>query len=549
MTTGLIPMANFALVDSAIRSAWRRSATGKHGVVRALASHLFTRSGRTERVRVDASNTLTTAAWCTEAVPYGTRHHIQLGRPAVDGIDQPKAKASHRLQLAFLRQLLRHETAHARFTLTRTDGTQMTMDELRTLITDAGVPWSLWNLFEDARIEARQRTLDSGELFRWGKWWTFTDTDDPTRYLWTIIQHEAALPTRVCRWTGAPMITHPDSGMSCGTASLIHDFWTRALACTDTAALIPLMQEWIRVFGAACDSTLRTYSDQSPVERLGAVGYAAGSGVDTGTAPTPTSYTTFTREHKSYNRMQASVEYFGSHPLSGKPLAEQGRRYHVPEHAANVQAVMQTFRRIAGVRNSTRQQLSQMGGRVHAHHAITGEASAFLTQDAKHGQRKVTLVMDMSGSMNHHFTKHGAAFIEAIHNLRRTGQIEATIILSGGGRYAELPMNVAPDAFSFLSATHGCESIAQTLLANRDQLIKSDSVIIYTDGHLTDGEVDAGHWRALGVDLIGACAFSEDDGYSEQRLREEMEHHFARVIIAPNGYQLATRILDYITRR
>lgn len=561
MTTPTMITPSLAQTDAinfvyrALRSSWRRGP--KAGVIRALRDEVWTATGGHRRTFASATDRVDTACWSLEERGGGvTRHHIQLGEKAPLSIDTP-AKDSRRLILAFLRQLLRHETAHARFTLRRADGTELAFPDVQSAVATAGIPWSLWNLFEDCRIEYLERVRSSGETFNWRKWWQMTDTDDPTRYLWIVCQNEGPVHGRTAQWTGASTTLHPDTGKRWDTRDLITHFWSRACRAADVLALIPLMQEWMRVFGATVDVTLPTFRDAPPsVSGSGtpAGGPATGAGGGTGysdrsaegnsSPAAPTAYGAgYATSEQEYRDMASDLAWFGNQRQKGA-LNRQDPRYMPTDYSQRVQSVVSTFRRLQGIRDSVRQQVSQSGSRLHFRNVICGEPNSFRSTSQRHGKRRVVLVMDMSGSMSDSFQEHGAAFLEAMQTLRRQRQLDCTIILSGGGRNAIVPPNCPADLLSRLAARHGCESIRQTLDTHRDLLIAADTVLIYTDGNLTDGKVNAGHWRSLGVDLVGVCTNEHEQAY----LRTEMEENFSRAILAPNGHQLATQILDYVTR-
>ena len=229
-------------------------------------------------------------------------------------------------------------------------------------------------------------------------------------------------------------------------------------------------------------------------------------------------------------------------PLGGGRRRDQGT-VESGEYGRTMTAVMHTFRRLVSVRDGDRQRVGTSGSRLHFRNAIAGRADAFRATLPRGGKRNVVLIMDMSGSMSLEYASDGAPFLEALHRLRRQGALHALLILSGGGYWAEVPHDLDPALLQYTSACHGSESIDQTLNENRQRLLDADTVLVYTDGRITDGRVKAAKWRALGVDLVGCIA------ETSPRVLADMQGQFSRVICAPDGRTLATNILDYITRR
>jgi hypothetical protein len=108
-----------------------------------------------------------------------------------------------------------------------------------------------------------------------------------------------------------------------------------------------------------------------------------------------------------------------------------------------------------------------------------------------------------------------------------------------------VPLSFPPLLFGRFRCGAGCESVDRTLNANRALVRDASTVLIYTDGALTDGKVDAGEWRSRGVDLIG-CAVAQATRAAD--MSERLEKHFHRGITAPTGEALATAILGYVLR-
>jgi hypothetical protein len=182
------------------------------------------------------------------------------------------------------------------------------------------------------------------------------------------------------------------------------------------------------------------------------------------------------------------------------------------------------------------------GSRVHVRGVMTGDAASFRSQAARSGKRKVVALFDQSGSMSSQWHRHGAAFAAALLTLHRRGVLDVTVILTGGRSHAIVPSSLDPSALGRFPCSMGCESIDATLDAHKAKVQAADTVLIYTDGHLTDGDVDAGRWRSLGVDLVG-CAVGST------AIHDALCGHFSRGITANSGAELATRIVQYIATR
>jgi hypothetical protein len=144
------------------------------------------------------------------------------------------------------------------------------------------------------------------------------------------------------------------------------------------------------------------------------------------------------------------------------------------------------------------------------------------------------------------FARHGAQFLDALLILDRQGVLDCDIYLSGSHRCYKLPKNTTHDTVAELAAHGNVESIDATLKKAHADVVDADTVLIYTDGCLTDGNVKAGDWRSRGVDLIGVMTCVDDH---REHFRSKMEENFHKAIITDDGVTLASAICQYILTR
>ena len=201
--------------------------------------------------------------------------------------------------------------------------------------------------------------------------------------------------------------------------------------------------------------------------------------------------------------------------------------------------------RLLGAVASPRQRLAQSGARVVPLSAVLGEPMAFRTPTATHGKRRIVAIFDQSGSMSSDWRDHGAVFAAALQTLAQRGVVDVDIILTGGHRSAKVPRAFPARLFGRFACSEGCESIDRTLTKWKPNLVAADTVLIYTDGQLTDGDVNAGHWRSQGVDLIG-CTVTPNTDHGAKIVRDALTKYFSRAIMAASGEELATAIVQYI---
>jgi hypothetical protein len=197
--------------------------------------------------------------------------------------------------------------------------------------------------------------------------------------------------------------------------------------------------------------------------------------------------------------------------------------------------------------NAYESRTATSGSRLHVRNAAVYASDSFRTVTPHRGgkERKVVAIFDQSGSMHHAWHLHGVYFAAALQTLAQRRILDATVILTGGHSHCIIPRNFPALLFGRFGCRAGCESIDKTLAATRDLVRSASTVLIYTDGALTDGKVDAGEWRTRGVDLIG-CAVAP--AHKAPDMNTRLATHFHRGIIAESGEALATAILGYVLR-
>lgn len=255
--------------------------------------------------------------------------------------------------------------------------------------------------------------------------------------------------------------------------------------------------------------------------------------------------------------MESGRRAMQSKTLSGQAMAAAMRQANTAEvDMTHVDAVAGIIRRLVGFIDTSRVRTSVMGSRLHMPNIMTGQSDAFRHNVTRKGRRKVVVIMDMSGSMGTSFADHGAAFLGAMVKLDAQNVMDVTCILSGGGRNYKLPKGTTQDTIASLCAHHGCESVMATLNAHRQVVEAADTVLVYTDGQLTDGDINTALWRSRGVDLIGAMAIGgshrangKEVANAYESYHKTMGKHFAKSLVANTGPELATLITQYILMR
>ena len=423
-----------------------------------------------------------------------------------------------------------------------------------------GAPFLALNIVEDIRIDEVARKSHGD--YRWDRYYQPETPDDAklTEPLAWLVYFKLCegkwnrISPRIS-WTGIATVERFVGGKKDGlglrdTVSVLSEFAIAFRDAVNTLALIPILRDLFLTFPSA-------KTDPSKIGGLpsGVVGHGySGGGAATAPVPVGTVEPVGTGEDfvppadlpehltedvlsymggADYAKMSDSQweDMFGGRDLPA--IAEKGRRV-----AARLTGLL-------GARGGIPTRAALDGSRLNISGAMVGDALSFRTSGKRKGERpNVVVVFDQSGSMGPDWMSHGAAFMSAFLRLHQEGRMRVTCILTGGHRHAIVPENFPPQMVGRFFCAEGCESVDKTLDANKARLRAADIVLIYTDGELTDGKVNAAQWRSHGVDLIG-CAVAKEDWKVEAK-RVALTKHFFRALIAEDGEKLATKIVQYI---
>jgi hypothetical protein len=500
-----------------------------------------------EGVKFEAKTVGGTAAWRWETSGARPYHLVILDPDFTATCDRP-SRPSRRTLCEYGAALLRHEKWHGLIT-------DRDLDTLARRAASMGIPFTLLNVVEDMRIEHRARN-DEAKYFLWHHFnrGALCRVDEPVLWLCLFVMEESSARQLVPftrnvhllpDWDGIARVKRVRSGVEGperDTLDVLVEFCEEICTAPDTASLLPILADFLATFPTA---------KRDPKSIPGVPSRIAGTGYTEGRSARTTDATRYDGKVNTVDPSQlspverATLGYF-MHINDVRALNMSDEEYErTAGRLANLSqssAVAQRLATMLGTIDSPRTRTATSGNRVHVRGVMTGDAASFRVSDVRGGKRSVLAIFDQSGSMGADWRRHGAAFASALLQLHQRGTLDVTVALTGGRRHAILPPWFPPALVNRFACGLGCESVDATLTALREHVMRADTVLIYTDGHLTDGDVDAGKYRSLGVDLVG-CAVGGPS------IHEMLTTHFSRGITAESGTQLATRIVQYIATR
>lgn len=460
-----------------------------------------------------------TACWSWDSSR--DRHIIKCGT-SLDKFCNASTRMDDDKMKRFAQNIIRHETEHG----IQSDRT----NKVGETCADVNVPFRLWNLFEDCRIEFNSAIRPDGDgAFRW---LNFHDVADKysvaSQLLWATKTNEAGIKKQpsayVPKWTGAESMLY--QGKEKKTRLIVLDFYRRACACASSMQLIPICQEWIEIFGAevpdgiASDSINEARDPNAPMtdslqEKDGVLG----------------------------------DKFDDNHPQN-KAAGEWSTKRKVMNDR-QISRISRSLNKVINNAKVVKNKLTRNGHKLDATQAMQGSETPFLNRGRANGKRSLTLIIDMSGSMESTWVTHGGKeFTLAFRNLAKRNKIDLEILLTQNERWRAKSYRVKKDDsdewINSLKPDGNGEQVMKCM-KRFDRIIKqSTTSVIFTDSCLCDDDINTQQYRNMGLNTI--AAYIEPTEWKIKRGRARMNEHFARSVIATEANELATRLMREILK-
>ena len=435
---------------------------------------------------------------------------------------------------------VRHEQGHAQFT-------ERDLKAIQKLLAAESLPFGLWNLFEDARMEALYRRKHEIRF----EWLEFERSDfEPKQVnslcalaqamLFALIQsegeftadkleeHAAAVPCTVCRDEKRGV-----DRMAGDVAAAVLEYYAKICAQPDTRGLLPLLRQWVDEFGLP------------PPEEDGGAGRGSGGEGDL-------------EWSMLLQADAATLEAFdqGTKDLNGKEIAGGKKTpdalIDLPEGGTmdlllgtasplderRVGVIVQHLRKL--FQDRVRVTYSDdPAKRLSARHCSTDRPPYRHRTVTGSARRRFELVVDLSGSMRGPPIEEGRVLIGALSTLAREGKIDGHVIFAvGHDKYHwqrfRLPMSL--ENIGKIEPFGGAEGLEYALRENIDVLRGADFVCVYTDGCITDRPIQKDWLRQRGVHTTGLYV-------GDERYLSELLKYFDRALIRADIETLAGAML------
>ncbi len=396
-----------------------------------------------------------------------------------------------------------HEVAHSLWS-------ERDLQKIREGLDSRSIPFELFNLFEDARIEARWRR-DFGQRFGWTKWdppaWEETPLDElsPEAIFCSLIaaEHSRAAVSQLKELADAA------GKLQIQRVGKILQFFRDATRLTSpyTASsldLIPLCARWRREFPRPRSKKKRWapiaghhHGDdfRLAAEAAEAEGRTVLWGESTRTRPpkkagdpsgrknSPDAWEAWDIDAQT-TLVEKGCNRGAFDPRLGNRLG--------PLLARSFPGGMAVVKSIAPGKRLSVRDFARGSDKIYR-----------VRREDDSGTSRVTLVYDCSGSMWKKPHIAGLTLLQILNRLHRQEQIEACVLLTFGTGAVELELPFDPDFLNHLFPRGPFEGIEPCFEKFQDKIRRADVVCVYTDGDICDVPFDRTRWRRQGIETYG----------------------------------------------
>lgn len=434
-----------------------------------------------------------------------------------------------------------HEMGHALFT-------ERNFKVLKKILAQSDIPWSLFNLCEDARIENLYRTRN-GYSFQWTliEKTDFSLTERPEPLLFALIQAEGDIEyvkreLDTFDFMGAASkalfpispeeIEKLRKGQKLTVERIYRYYWPKILDAKNSLGLVPIMLEWLQEFG------------QPPAKpQSGGSGSGAGEGLDdvelsaelaendnafeefseeTSTVDATKSESDNDKKGKGKNKLGCNPDY-EAEAQQGKVLPDSVYAVDTVRAEALAKRMSKVFEDYVRMTSSRVPQR-----RISARHAVIGRPIYRKKTVLGRARKRILLIMDTSGSMYGFHSAEGRILLAALSTLAKKGYVEGHVVFSGVTRQPSWERYSLPLSHSVIERFEGhlgSEGLEYALQGNLDLAQQADLVMVYTDAQICDRPIDKVGLHKRGIFTWGLYAGEDKD------CLEELERYFDRAII------------------
>ena len=418
--------------------------------------------------------------------------------------------ASDKLKYQCLHSYFYHELAHSIWTY-------RDLAAISKLLQHEKIPFILFNLFEDARIEEKMRHYLK-RLFKWKKFEELSLAKNPLEMLFYIIQCE-----------------HSKSDMALirkeEAFHAVFDFYKKTVKCVDSFDVIEVLKEWIEVFPLA----KQEIEDMHYVEYL----FVNEARYEDAKEFEELLIDTVLVVQSEGNEEQKKRERSKIKTKKGTKSILLAQEPH--DLSFNIQERDKLLREMQKLFVDTQRNIATEAPskRLNVKRLASGSKKIFRKKALeKRVKKRVNIILDLSGSMEDTMPNMHL-IIDVMDNMARAGYVDATLILTavknGYSTYEILEMPLQKGTIQKLQALNCAEGLDNTMRSNIEVLQNADYNWVLTDGFIDEKALDKKYFAKKGIRTHAMYI-------GDIRVKEEMQLSFDHVLCEPDVTALTRKI-------
>lgn len=489
------------------------------------------------------------------------RHNIIINNALDEIMDRPDLKPWEKLLCCY--RVYDHEGGHSLYT-------ERDNVKLKELAKKWKIPFHLWNVFEDARIEQKWR-LEFRSRFNWERFFLYADEEPPSLrepgepmnaialFLDCIHMENSYLKAR--KWLAAdkdPKILYRGKGKKAyGRRYLVHWFYKKAISSYGTEALPMWISYWLETFPETrgmeiCigeihggDLTFEPGSGEMPGEAQDADGsehkeipetIKPFSGTGGGPKGSPTKKVAETSEEYHHKGESKVIEPM---VLPSYPYFFASDRQRTVDFAKADRLIRLFEKFLEGGEGTISSRAPS--GKIDFRKFMRGADDIYIRKgEDPYGVKSISFIMDASGSMAR-ACEEGVYLAYVLNELTKRRKIECKQMILSGGPNFSVPMPFDPRILNHLITPGGTEGFVRAMKEHEKELVQTDMTIFFTDGNITDEHIVKEHWHRRGVYTVGL--FTGDPSRSSQ-----LHQWFDSVLVRNDIEAVADSLVQIIKR-
>lgn len=403
----------------------------------------------------------------------------------------PKRQLEKDAMCDYIALYIKHEFGHAHFT-------DRDLDKFVNLCSDNKVPFSLFNLFEDARMEQKTRDF-LGERFGWAKYELHNKADllRPEQCIFYLVQTEGDDSLEVeherAQW-----------------------YYDELTACSDTQGAFELADKFSKEFDLQDNGSEQQQIRMSDLEgllemmnTLSDLGESLSVRVDSmvengelteGVSGEPSG------DDGSDSKGKLEVDFVPDFSIESitvdcpRPISECIEGYNTGYFSENLDLrLLNQARKILKGFNR-KQSTATPKKRISAKKLALDVENIYQKKIENDGRQKFAFAFDLSGSMSGYPFINGVKILRVFHELSKTGLVEGDVYFISEGEYLNVPLKSLTSEFvDSLYPNGGSEGFGKVFKAIEKKLEGVDKLFCITDGSIDDSVYKMRRTKTIGL--------------------------------------------------